>query len=336
MIDEPLQEQASLYVLGALEPDAARAFEEQLATDDELRRHVDELWETVAQLAHAAPARALPPNLEARILAEIRGTKTAPQSRPVFVWIPWAIAACLAIACVIAFADRQHLAKQLATVRAGSADSDAQLANSQRQIAEAQARITALAAEKERAEQQVVELQQREADARTQMATLAAARDDTAKKLAQLEARQERQEREPREPQATPEPQPQQEQLARPNDRDERDRLSITRVATLASKMSDAPNAKAELVWDGARQRGVLDLSNVPPNSADRNYQLWIVDSRFNDPVGAGVFSVPRSGALRYVFTPRRRIESPVSFAVTLERKGGVVKAEGPTVLAGR
>jgi seryl-tRNA synthetase len=237
---------------------------------------------------------------------------------------------------VIAYADRQQLAKQLATARKGTADFDAQLATSQRQIAEAQSRITALAAEKERAEQQVVELQQREAEARTQMVTLAAARDDAAKKLAQLEARQERQERETREPQPTPQAQPQQEQLAGPMDRDDSDALTNLRVATLASKMSDAPNATGALVWDGARQRGVLDLNKVPPNSADRNYQLWIVDSRFNQPVGAGVFTVPKSGTMRYVFTPRQRIESPVSFAVTLERKGGVVKAEGPTVLSGR
>jgi anti-sigma-K factor RskA len=335
MIDEQLEEQASLYVFGALEPDAARAFEEQLAADDELRRYVDELSETVAQLAHAAPPRALPANLEARILAEIRETKSEPRGVAFGAWIPWALAACLAIACVIAFADRQQLARQLAAVRNETADFDAQLAASRRQIAEAESRITALAAEKQRAEQQVVELQRREADARTQMATLAAARDDAAKKLAQLEARQERQEREPRDPQPTPQAQPPQEQLAGPGDRDG-DALAKLHVATLASKMSDAPNAKAALVWDGARQRGVLDLSNVPPNSEDRNYQLWIVDSRFNQPVGAGVFSVPRSGTMRYVFTPRQRIESPVSFAVTLERKGGVVKAEGPTVLAGR
>ena len=87
MIDEQLQEQASLYVFGALEPEEARVFEEQLAASDELRRHVDELSETVAQLAHAAPPRALPRNLEARILKEIRETKSAPKAVSLFAWI---------------------------------------------------------------------------------------------------------------------------------------------------------------------------------------------------------------------------------------------------------
>ena len=336
MIDDQLQEQASLYVLGLLEPEEARAFEALLATNGELRRHVDELSETAAQLAHAAPPQPLPPDLEARVLAAISRSNVVamPQSFARAVWIPWAIAACLVVAFVIAFADRQQLAQQLTSARQKNAESDAQLTRLQSEMADAQSRIATLAGEKNRAQQEVVELQQREADARAQMVTLAAARDEAANKLAQLEARREREQ--DRDTPDTDERRPSDrtpEQLA---ERSDSEVGADALVITLRSKISTAPNATASIRWDSAQQRGVLEARDVPPNSADRDYQLWIVDPRFADPISAGVFRVERAGATRYVFTPRVRIEAPSAFVVSLERKGGVAKAQGPTVLASK
>ena len=333
MIDEQLQEQASLYVLDLLEPEEARAFEALLAKNGELRRHVDELSETVAQLAHAAPPQPLPPHLEARVLAAISGSKvvTMPKSFARAVWIPWAIAACLVVAFVIALADRQQLAQQLTSARQKNAESDAQLTRSRSEVADAQSRIATLAAEKNRAQQEVVELQQREADARAQMVTLAAARDEAANKLAQLQERER-----DRETPATDERRAGDESPEQLADRSDSDVGANALVITLSSKISTAPNATASIRWDSARQRGVLEARDVPPNSADRDYQLWIVDSRFAEPVSAGVFRVERPGATRYVFAPRVRIEAPSAFVVSLERKGGVPKAQGPTVLASK
>jgi anti-sigma-K factor RskA len=290
-MNEQLEEQASLYVLGALEPHEAQAFEAELATNDELRRHVDRLTETAAQLAHAAPSRPLPPHLEARILEEIRGTKTTvPFAAPARSnRIPWAIAAALAIACLLAFADRQRVASELTAARSENMQTQTQLATA--------------AAEKERAEQQVADLRQREADARVQMATLADARAKAEKKIAQLE---------------------------------ERNELAKVQVATLTSKLPDAPEATAAVVWDPERQRGVLNTANMPPNATNRDYQLWVVDPRYENPVDAGVFTVERTGSTKYFFTPKSRITSATAFAISLERKGGVPKAEGPIVLAGK
>jgi anti-sigma-K factor RskA len=290
MIDEQLQEQASLYVLGLLESPEAQAFEARLAGDTELRRHVDGLTENVAQLAHAAPQRPLPPELEARILAEIRATKT-PVAFPVqrSSWIPWAIAAALAIACLVTFADRQRIATELTTARSENMQSQTQIA--------------ATAVEKQRIEQQLVELREREADARAQMATLADARTKAEKKIEEIE---------------------------------QRDELKKVQVAALTSKLADAPDATAAVVWDAERQRGVLNTANMPPNAANSDYQLWIVDPRFTDPVDAGVFTVNKNGGTKYFFTPKSRITSATAFAISLERKGGVPKAEGPIVLAGK
>jgi anti-sigma-K factor RskA len=144
------------------------------------------------------------------------------------------------------------------------------------------------------------------------MVTLAAARDETAKKLAQAEERAEREANETR------------------------DALTQMQVATLTSKLSNAPEATAAIVWDPELQRGVLNTANVPPNAADRDYQLWIVDPRYRQPVDAGVFSVEKTGSTRYVFKPKSPITSASAFAISLERKGGVPKAEGPIVLAGK
>ena len=333
MIDEQLEEQASLYVLGALEPEETRAFEAQLAANEELREHVRALSETAASLAHAAPARPLPAHLEARIMAAVRAEKP---ERTVIApfrmnWIPWAVAASLAVACAVAFSQRQRVADQLTAAEAEIATARDAVAAAESKAAVAEARVASLTKDRDRAEQQVVELQQREADARTQMVTLAAARDEAMEKLARTEARAERDERVARE-----ERQQQPDTRPAPEQGEETDSLSNVLVAALTSKMRKAPNATAAIVWDATRQRGVLNSANIPPNPADRDYQLWIVDSRFADPIDAGVFHVEKAGSARFVFKPKIRIEAPAGFAVSLERRGGVAKAEGPIVLAGK
>jgi len=307
MMDEKIEEQVSLYVLGLLEGDELRAFEAQLAADADLQSQVDRLTETAAQLAHTAPARPLPADVEARIFSAIRADKgvAGAVARTPVSWIPWALAACLAVACVVAFSQQQQTKQEVASARSDAAAAQAQIAA----IAEERDRAQQ---QRDQAQQQVVQLEQQAAETRNQMAIIAAARDDTAKKLAQAEARAEREEKETR------------------------DALAQMQVATLTSKLTNAPDATAAVVWDPALQRGVLNTTNVPPNAADRDYQLWIIDPKYRQPVSAGVFSVEKSGSARYVFKPKSPITSATAFAISLERKGGVAKVEGPIVLAGK
>jgi hypothetical protein len=270
----------------------------------------------------------------AAIRAEKPGSKIAPFPMN---WIPWAVAACLALACAVAFSQRQRLDDQFAAVQTEIAAARDHVAAAESKAAAAEARVASLTREKDQAEQQVVDLQQREAEARTQMATLAAARDEAVEKLARTEAREQRDDRVAREERQREEDrQPPGDGRPSPDGGEERDAFASVQVATLTSKMSKAPNATAAIVWDAARQRGVLNGSNMPPNTDDRDYQLWIVDSRFADPIDAGVFHVEKTGSTRFVFKPKIRIESPAGFAVSVERRGGVAKAEGPIVLAGR
>lgn len=108
MIDEPRQEQAALYVLGGLDAAESERFAAELRNDEELEAVVGELEATAAALAHAAPLRKPSANLKKRIFAEIRsggGSKTVPFNSRVS-WVPWALAASLAVCAGMLWKER--------------------------------------------------------------------------------------------------------------------------------------------------------------------------------------------------------------------------------------
>jgi len=117
---------------------------------------------------------------------------------------------------------------------------------------------------------------------------------------------------------------------------EKRNAMAEMQIATLASKLSSAPNASAVVLWDSEKQEGILKVANVPATDPDQDYQLWIVDPETKQPIDAGVFSVSSDGTKKIPFKPKARVSSANAFAVSLERKGGVPKAEGPMVLVGK
>lgn len=117
---------------------------------------------------------------------------------------------------------------------------------------------------------------------------------------------------------------------------EERDIFSRTQIAMLSSKLESAPQAQAVVIWDSEKQEGVLKVVGAPVTARDRDYQLWIVDPRYKQPVDAGVFGVAEDGTTKITFHPKEKVDAVQAFAVSLERKGGVPKAEGPMVLAGK
>jgi anti-sigma-K factor RskA len=307
MIDERMEEQAALYALDDLEGEEKSAFEAELAGDEELRRLVDELRETVASLAHTAPPRVPPPELEQRILGAIRSEPVRPQFAARRTWIPWAAAAALALFCAVLASQRADLGRQLASTKEeiGRLSSDRDraarlLAEKQREIADAQTAVERLRSEREELVQQVARWREREEALRVQNITLAEQRTDLEKKVADLE------------------------RLGG---------LAQLRVATLTSKLPTSPGAAATVVWDPEKQQGILKVANAPTLGADKDYQLWLVDPAYKQPVDAGVFNVDEKGTTEFTFRPKLRITSANAFAVSLERKGGVPKAEGPMVL---
>jgi len=231
-MNEQLEEQASLYALGLLEGSEASAFEQRLQSDAELRALVDQLDAAAAGIAHFAPHRTLPPELRKRVLDSVRRGKTVAFGRR-SNWIPWALAACLALTCAYLMAERGRLRK----------------------------RVTHL---------------------------------------------------------------------------EQRDLLAQVQIVSLSSQLENAPDANAVVVWDEKRQHGILKVTKLPRTGADRDYQLWLVDPRYKDPVDGGVFHVADDGTLRVPFHPASPVREANGFAISLERKGGVTKAEGPIVLVGK
>jgi len=110
--------------------------------------------------------------------------------------------------------------------------------------------------------------------------------------------------------------------------------LARFKIATLASLLGNTPQALAVAVWDPNAQEGILSVEKLPALAADKDYQLWVIDPQYPIPVDGGVFTVdPESGVARYQFKAGKPVKTIAKFAVSLERKGGVPKAEGPMVL---
>jgi anti-sigma-K factor RskA len=99
MIDETRQQAAIDYVLGELSLADAAAFEKALGQDEELRQFTKELTDGVASIALAAPSIRPRPELFSRIQ---RGIGSPRRSKIINLsFLPWALAACLTIACLI-------------------------------------------------------------------------------------------------------------------------------------------------------------------------------------------------------------------------------------------
>jgi anti-sigma-K factor RskA len=111
MIDEVLQDEAALHLLRMLPLDEASAFEKRMDHDEEVRALLAKLERAAGHLALVAPPAAPPGELKSRILAEIRHeVRLAPRSiSQRFAWVPWTLAAALAIATGLFWREAQAL-----------------------------------------------------------------------------------------------------------------------------------------------------------------------------------------------------------------------------------
>lgn len=129
MIDEAMQEQAAAFALGALDPQEVSAFEALLRQDPELRALVSELRSVTEAIAGTAPALEPPAAIKARLLLEIdqrrpalarpsqepsAGAAAGARGRPERAWIPWAVAAAMALVTLLFLWQSAQLRSQLA------------------------------------------------------------------------------------------------------------------------------------------------------------------------------------------------------------------------------
>lgn len=123
----------------------------------------------------------------------------------------------------------------------------------------------------------------------------------------------------------------QREQLA--SARDVNNLLSApgARFAELAGK-KPAPEAHAMLAYDRATGRAVIMATGLPPAPAGHAYQLWLIADK--KPMPGGTFKSDAEGRARMSDRLPSGVGSP-TFAVTLEREGGVPAPEGEVYLLG-
>lgn len=242
MIDEQHQDLAAEYVLDALDPAAARAFEAELAADPELRAFTTELREAAAALAHSAPHKLPPPELRELVLSGIRHDgkgASAPVQTGGYGVLPWILAAGFAITTAALWFERNTLSRETESL-----------------IAEAS------------------ELRNRDA-------------------------------------------------------------LAKVRIVPLTAQVDAYAKSSVIIVWDPQQQRGIVKLANFPPAENGKDYQLWVIDPKYPNPVNGGVLPVGEDGTARVSFVPDQPVRKVEKFAISVEPAGGVQRATGPIVLLG-
>ena len=101
MIDERMEEQASLHVLGALNETEAAEFKKAMQADPELQAYVARLSLATGAVAGSVPLTEPPPQLRAKILAQVAPKQkmvTLPERKPSF-WarLGWGFATALLV-----------------------------------------------------------------------------------------------------------------------------------------------------------------------------------------------------------------------------------------------
>ncbi len=95
MINEDKQQQVIDYVLGEMSATDTASFEQELDHDAELQTFTREMFETLGRIGGGIESLSPPPSIPQRILRQ-EARKMVP-----FSFIPWAVAACLAIGCLV-------------------------------------------------------------------------------------------------------------------------------------------------------------------------------------------------------------------------------------------
>ncbi len=292
MIGEHTEEEASLYVLGLLAPEDARRFEAAIASDPELADLVARIETGAAAFAWDVPPRDPPAALRRRIMARLEPPEPAEPVVP---------------ASVVPFPVRWNwlpwaVAACIALI---AADLAYKSYHSRLLVDSFVIRDRAQQAELDRVQTQEAVLQNHLADAQSfiasdarQKAALQSQIDSLRGEVADLKTR---------------------------------NALSDIKIATLASMLKNAPQAMAVVAWDPAAQRGIIKTVNMPAARPDQDYQLWIIDPGYKQPVSAGVFDP----AQRSDFEPVHPISKADKFAISLEKKGGSPARQGPVVLLG-
>jgi anti-sigma-K factor RskA len=326
MIDEQTQDLVLQYLLGELNPSQTETVRSRISADPELKNFAAEMEETIGSLAYSAEPMAAPADIPQRILrAEGRMARPIPEEPKskiaAFGFIPWTLAACLAIACAVLALDRERirggLAKELAALRETNAQTNKALTQLQEKSSASESEIASFREKSSELEKQLAGLQQKNAQAQTDLAALKQKADDAERALAVLRQKDA----------------DSQKELASLK---QKDFLAQIKIATLKAQVAAFQQTNAVVVWDADQRSGVLQLDKLPPPARGKDYQLWVIDPKNPQPVSAGLLSVPNNGLIRTSFHPTGPVETAAAFAISIEKRGGSMKPEGQIILVGK
>jgi anti-sigma-K factor RskA len=303
MSPEEREELASLYVLGALEGDELAAFERELAAHPELAVLVTELERASTILATSVPQHKAPEVVRQSVFQHIRSQirPVEPERRPVFTfsWIPWAIAAGLAVCSALLWNERSQLSATVASV--------------EHENETLQGRIASLDAERVRLESSVTAPEKERDDLQVRVASLEKERDDLQVRVASLEKERD-------------------DLQVRVASLEKRDPLREILPVTLAAQRGAPPAGKVMALWDPYRRAGALH-AKLPEPAPDKDYQLWIITPESKQPVSAGV--IPALSDCQ-TFTAAQPINQVAALAISIEPKGGSTAPRGPVIFVGK
>lgn len=93
--------------------------------------------------------------------------------------------------------------------------------------------------------------------------------------------------------------------------------------------LKEFPTASVVLIWDLQSNDIYLQLKNLPPAPSGKQYQLWAIKGENVSDAGL----VDKSAKHLYKM---KNITEAEAFAITLEKEGGVTKAEGAMYVLGK
>lgn len=304
MSTEEREELASLYALGLLEGAELTAFERELAADPTLGALVTELENAASRIALSAPPTPVPPAVRSRIFREIETLRKSEEPAPIvahsFGWIPWALAAGLAIFAVFTWTEKSRISTAYSQIVVQHDALVTRLAGLEGERLRLEERLTTLEAEKGQQTVRLAALEAEKSDLTARLSALEAEKTQMSLRVATLEARNP---------------------------------LDEIKAITFAPHPEAPKGAAVVALWDGKRQAGMLDLSRLPAAAAGKDYQLWILSPDSPAPISAGLIS---TATAQTPFQSPRPLAQVAALAISLEPKGGSESPRGPVIFVGK